>query len=260
MTLDIPDDHRTAVTEFLLAVADDEYFTGHRFGMWLSVSPTLEEDNALTSIAQDELGHARLLYDIVAAERSTTTDDLAIERPAAARRNSVLVERDHADFADAVTRNYLYDEAERLVLESLRDGDVSGTADVAAVALQEEPFHREHAARWIEVLQATAESTERLDRAFRTNVAAARDLFAFPGDWKAALVESGVLARPIGELAADWEATVSRRVDDIDVEMAGRDVRETLGTPPDVDGRAGEHTDDLVALVDEMQPQPIERI
>lgn len=249
--------YREDVLEFLLAIADDEYFAGHRLGMWLAFSPTLEEDNALTSIAQDELGHARLWYDILAREWSTTTDELAIERPAPERRNTVLVEREHADFADTVTRNYLYDEAEQLFLESLRDGDVTVLSDTATVALNEEPFHRQHASKWLEILEATDESRDRLEDAFERNLRAAGDLFRFDDE---PLVASGALARGPDELAAEWEAAVTRTLSELPVELSGEDVSAVLETCPETDGRAGEHTADLEALLESMQPREIERI
>ncbi|MGM0605477.1 MAG: 1,2-phenylacetyl-CoA epoxidase subunit PaaC [Halobacteriota archaeon] len=247
----------TATTEFLLAIADDEYFTGHRLGMWLAVSPTLEEDNTLTSIAQDELGHARLWYDIVAEQLETTTDELAIERGAADRRNSILVEREHADFADTVTRNYLYDEAERLILESIRDGSDRRLSDTAAVALNEEPFHLEHADRWFDILESTDESRDRFERAFRRNLQAAADLFSFETD---PLVESGVLAQGPAEMSAEWEAAVTDTVATLSIDVTGEEVAATASTSPETNGRAGEHTDDLAALIADMRPREIERI
>ncbi|RQG94829.1 1,2-phenylacetyl-CoA epoxidase subunit PaaC [Natrarchaeobius chitinivorans] len=260
MTPSIPDDSRTETLEFLLAIADDEYFTGHRLGMWLAVSPTLEEDNALTSIAQDELGHARLWYDVVADERSTTTDDLAIGRGHDDRRNSILVEREHHDFADAIVRSYLYDRAELLFLESIRDGDVEALADTASVALNEEPFHREHAAKWLEVLHATDEGTERLERAFETNLEAASDLFAFEESQQDALVDAGVLARSPDELAETWETEVTKTLSELPIDVDSQAVADAVSNSPSTNGRRGEHTDEFPAVLEEMEPATIDQI
>ena len=51
--------------ELLIALADDEFVIGHRYSEWLGLSPFLEEDLTMASIAQDELGHARALYALV---------------------------------------------------------------------------------------------------------------------------------------------------------------------------------------------------
>ena len=54
-----------AVREYLLAFADDEHFVGARHTSWIGLGPFLEEDLAFCSIAQDELGHAIGLYELV---------------------------------------------------------------------------------------------------------------------------------------------------------------------------------------------------
>jgi hypothetical protein len=54
--------------EFLLAFADDEHMIGQRHTQWIGVAPFLEEDLAFASIAQDELGHAAGLYELVDAD------------------------------------------------------------------------------------------------------------------------------------------------------------------------------------------------
>ena len=51
--------------ETLLAFADDEHIIGQRHTEWIGVAPFLEEDLAMSSIAQDELGHAASLYELL---------------------------------------------------------------------------------------------------------------------------------------------------------------------------------------------------
>src|SRR5215216_951852 len=51
--------------ELLLALADDEFVTGYANSEWTGIAPLLEEDLAFSSLAQDELGHARLFYDLL---------------------------------------------------------------------------------------------------------------------------------------------------------------------------------------------------
>ena len=48
--------------EQLLAIADDELVLGWRDSEWTGIAPMLEEDVAFSSIAQNEIGHARALY------------------------------------------------------------------------------------------------------------------------------------------------------------------------------------------------------
>ena len=58
--------HRSALRELLLALADDEFVIGYANSEWTGIAPVLEEDIAFSSLAQDELGHARLLYELLA--------------------------------------------------------------------------------------------------------------------------------------------------------------------------------------------------
>ena len=65
-----------AARELVLAFADDELCVGQNHAWWIAIGPFLEEDLAFTSIAQDELGHARSLYGLITDD----VDDLAYGR------------------------------------------------------------------------------------------------------------------------------------------------------------------------------------
>ena len=54
-----------AAREHLLALADDEHMIGARHTNWIGLGPFLEEDLAFCSIAQDELGHAIGMYELL---------------------------------------------------------------------------------------------------------------------------------------------------------------------------------------------------
>ena len=54
------------------ALADDELIIGHRHSEWTGWAPHLEEDLAFSSIAQDEMAHARLLYGLVGGDAGRT--------------------------------------------------------------------------------------------------------------------------------------------------------------------------------------------
>ena len=87
----------TARADLLLAFADDELILGWRNSEWTGIAPFLEEDVAFSSIAQNEIGHARALYELVAAELGTTADALAFDR---APEGDPSVTEDAADSAD----------------------------------------------------------------------------------------------------------------------------------------------------------------
>lgn len=253
------DREREAVLDFLAALGDDEYIHGDRLSSWLTIAPTLEEDNVLTSIAQDEMGHARLWFEVVTDHRDVTVDELAIFRSADRRHNSTLVEREYDDFADTIVRSFLYDQYERLLLEAIEDGDRRQLADRAGVALNEEPFHREHVEEWLDVFGTLSREPDRdrLRRAVTSNLEHAGDLFAFPE--ADLLVESGTLARAPSALAEEWRGTVLPELAALPVDLTEAELADRLDTG-EYDGRLGNHTADLEAFVETMQPAEIERL
>src|SRR5213082_516241 len=72
--------HVNARAQLLLSLADDELIVGWRDSEWTGIAPTLEEDVAFSSIAQNEIGHARAFYELAAAELGTNADALAFDR------------------------------------------------------------------------------------------------------------------------------------------------------------------------------------
>src|SRR5256884_9734054 len=75
-----------------LEIADDELILGWRNSEWTGIAPLLEEDVAFSSIAQNEIGHARAWYELAARELGTTADELALDRRPEEYRCSRLVE------------------------------------------------------------------------------------------------------------------------------------------------------------------------
>ena len=55
--------------QLLLEIADDELILGWRDSEWTGIAPLLEEDVAFSSIAQNEIGHARALYELAARDQ-----------------------------------------------------------------------------------------------------------------------------------------------------------------------------------------------
>ena len=133
----------------LLELADDELILGWRDSEWTGVAPSLEEDVAFSSIAQNEIGHARALYELAARDLETTADELAFDRDPSEYRSAPLVELRRMDWAHTIARHWLYETADEVRLESLK---ASGDAEVAGLAAKmdrEEAYHRMHAAMWV---------------------------------------------------------------------------------------------------------------
>jgi ring-1,2-phenylacetyl-CoA epoxidase subunit PaaC len=148
-----------AERETLLALADDEMCTGHRHAEWIGRGPFLEEDLALTSIAQDELGHAVALYGLLTDD----VDAFALRRRPADYRCAHLVELRLDDWGDHVVRHLLYDLAEQVRWSALAAGADPVLAGLAGRVLTEEAFHERHAVAMVRrLLAATPESRARV--------------------------------------------------------------------------------------------------
>src|SRR2546428_8026578 len=105
----------------LLALADDELILGHRHSEWTGWAPHIEEDLAFSSIAQDEMAHARLLYRLArdAGLTERVEDTLALGREPFEYTNAVLCERPNGEWGYSVARQYLYDTPDAVRLDAL---------------------------------------------------------------------------------------------------------------------------------------------
>jgi len=142
------------VSELLLELADDELVIGWRDSEWTGIAPLLEEDVAFSSIAQNEIGHARALYELAARDLGTTADQLAFDRSPSDYRCSALVGlRLVPDWARTIARRYLYEQADERRLAALKASDDPEVAGLAAKIDREEAYHRMHAQMWFERLE-----------------------------------------------------------------------------------------------------------
>ncbi|HZD86855.1 MAG TPA: 1,2-phenylacetyl-CoA epoxidase subunit PaaC [Gaiellaceae bacterium] len=136
-------------TDALLGIADDELVLGWRESEWTGIAPLLEEDVAFSSIAQNEIGHARALYQLL----SEDADALAFDRPPGEYRCAPLVELRLLDWAHTIARRWLYETADEIRLGALKDDPDPEVAGLAAKIDREEAYHRMHAEMWHERLR-----------------------------------------------------------------------------------------------------------
>ncbi|MGW0870736.1 1,2-phenylacetyl-CoA epoxidase subunit PaaC [Streptomyces sp. NPDC002740] len=143
-----------------LALGDDALVLSHRLGEWMGHAPVLEEEVALANIALDLLGQARILLSMVGDE-----DELAYLREERAFRNLQLVEQPNGDFAHTIVRQLYFSTYQHLLYARLAavEGPFAG---LAAKAVKEVAYHRDHAEQWtLRLGDGTEESHERMQRA-----------------------------------------------------------------------------------------------
>ena len=236
------------VGTYALRLGDDALVLSHRLTEWVTNAPQLEEDVALGNIALDLLGQARtlLMYagEVEGAGRSE--DDLAYLREERDFLNVQLVERPNEDFAVSMARQLLFSTYQLALYDRLQDSADEMLAAVAAKAVKEVDYHRDHATQWVLRLgDGTDESHRRMQAGLERVWPYVDELFE-TDDLEQSLVASGV-AVDASTLRGGWDAYVDGVLAEATLQRP-----EGLRTPP-TGGRRGIHTEPMGYLLAEMQ-------
>jgi ring-1,2-phenylacetyl-CoA epoxidase subunit PaaC len=203
---------RHALSLLLLSMADDEFVIGFSDSEWTGIAPMLEEDVAMSSIAQDELGHAQALYRLLAevVDDGRDADAIAYDRPVEGYYHARLLDHPRGDWADTIARRYLYDTADGIRLDALAESSFAPLRELVAKIRREERYHLMHVSAWLERLaSAGGEPRERLLAALeRLAPDGATVLSPLPNDLS--LVMAGIIDSSFDELDARWRAEVGR--------------------------------------------------
>ena len=140
---------RAAFREWLLRLADDELVIGHRHSEWTGVGPDIESDVAMSSIAQEELGHGRAFYEQIAQDEGLDVDRLAFGRAAAEYRHAALVEQPNGGWEETIVRLTLYEAFETGRLGVLAASGQQPVAGLAKLLIREERYHALFAETWL---------------------------------------------------------------------------------------------------------------
>jgi ring-1,2-phenylacetyl-CoA epoxidase subunit PaaC len=236
-----------AVARYALALGDDALVLAQRCGEWISRAPQLEEDVALANIGLDLLGQARALLtyagEVEGAGRDE--DDLAYLRDEREFLNVHLVEQPNGDFAVSTARLLLFSTYALALYERLTASSDATLAAVAAKAVKEVSYHREHAASWVVRLgDGTEESHRRMQAGLDAMWPYVDELFE-NGWLDEQLVADGV-AVDVATLRSGWEASVGEVLAEATLE-----VPQTRWHARG--GRRGIHSEAMGYLLAEMQ-------
>lgn len=220
---------RDALAELLLGVADDEFVIGFWDSEWTGIAPMLEEDVATSSIAQDEIGHAKALYELLAELTDDDADRIAYGRSSAEFRHAALLNHARGDWAFSVARRYLYETADSLRLAALAGSTYEPLSALAAKMRREETYHRLHADAWLRRLdEGGDEVRERLRGALECLWPDAQEVFA-PLIGEEILVRQGFLPAPMRVMHAEWQTSAGAILEPITGELPP--------LAPSIDGR-----------------------
>jgi 1,2-phenylacetyl-CoA epoxidase catalytic subunit len=126
------------------SLADNKSALGRRYGEWAVSAPTIESAVAAAAMAQDELGHARSTYPVL-AKLGIERDDEGLD----AGHPLPLLEHELPDWASFIAANLVIDGILTTFVASTRDSSIEPLAQRARKILQEEGAHRVHAEAWL---------------------------------------------------------------------------------------------------------------
>jgi ring-1,2-phenylacetyl-CoA epoxidase subunit PaaC len=175
---DGPHASHSLVFEYSLRLGDNALVLGQRLAEWCGHAPLLEEDIALTNIALDLIGQARLWlsYAGEAEGRGRDEDQLAFLRDGGQFRNVLLVEQPNGNFADTMARQFYFDTWHYFLLQALSASSDPRIAEIASKSFKEVAYHVKRDSDWIVRLgDGTEESQEKMQ-------AAIDDLWRYTGE------------------------------------------------------------------------------
>ncbi|MEQ8304793.1 MAG: 1,2-phenylacetyl-CoA epoxidase subunit PaaC [Cyclobacteriaceae bacterium] len=235
-----------ALKELLYKMADDQLILGHRNSEWTGFGPILEEDIAFSSMAQDKIGHSLALYTFLEELGEQDPDTVAFTRHASQFHNCTLVELPNGEYDFSLIRHFLYDTAEALRFESLRQSSFEPLAQVATKIRGELRYHTMHANTWVKQLgSATTESIHRLQKSLDYALPYALGIFE-PSPLEHDIIKDGIF---VGEeaLKSQWMKKVEEVISQTKLRLPAWDTLTAMNG-----GRVGKHTEYLQPLLDEM--------
>jgi ring-1,2-phenylacetyl-CoA epoxidase subunit PaaC len=237
-----------SVKDLLFRMADDALIIGHRNSEWTGIGPILEEDIAYSSMAQDKIGHAQAIYNILHEEfKLEIPDYLAFRRNEKDFKCCQMVELPIGDYAFTLVRHYFFDHAEAIRYELLGTSSFSPLARLALKFKGEIKYHTLHADTWMKslTLNGNEESRARIQSAVNELYPYALGMFEY-GINEKELIENNFFA---GEevLKNKWVTFINNSFENYHI---------TIPSVPQEQikfgGRKGYHTSHLAEMLDEM--------
>jgi 1,2-phenylacetyl-CoA epoxidase catalytic subunit len=126
------------------SLADNKSALGRRYGEWAVSAPTIESAVAAAAMAQDELGHARSTYPVLAKLGADRPDEPGLD----AGHPMFVISQELPDWASVIAANLVLDGVLTTFVASARNSSIEPLAQRARKILQEEGAHRVHAEAW----------------------------------------------------------------------------------------------------------------
>ncbi len=240
-------DARQALLDFVVAQADDAMVLGQRLSEWCSNAPYLEEDLALTNVALDYVGRAKMFYEYASKLEGgkRSADDIAFMRDGRDFRNLLIMELPIGDFAFSMARQFLVDVFNLEYMALLQQSSDAEVAAIAGKAVKESRYHLRRSHEWVLRLgDGTDESHARMQKALDELWGYIDELFVNT-DAEVALIKEGV-AIDRALLRDSWSKQVEAVLQEATLNKPGVEWTVT-------GGRQGIHTEHFGHMLAEMQ-------
>jgi 1,2-phenylacetyl-CoA epoxidase catalytic subunit len=192
-----------AMVSLIGSLADNKSALGRRYGEWAVSAPTIESAVAAAAMAQDELGHARSTYPVLAklgVEREDEGLDAGDPLP--------VIARELPDWASFIAANLVVDGILTTFVASARHSSIEPLAQRARKILQEEGAHRVHAEAWLKrICRAQGVDRELLVRRIG-------EMWAQAARWPGPTDDPGYRAAVEAGMLSEGPDAVRRRVRD----------------------------------------------
>lgn len=132
-----------AMVALISSYADNKGALGRRYGEWAVSAPTVEAAVAAAAMAQDELGHARSTYPVLAKLGHPRAED-GLDTSGALP----MLRDELPDWASMIAANLVVDGILTTWIAGARDSSIEPLAQRARKILQEEGAHKVHAEAW----------------------------------------------------------------------------------------------------------------
>jgi len=239
-----------ALVSYVIGLADDALTLGQRLAEWCSNGPFLEEDLALSNVALDYIGRARMFYSYAGEieGRGRSEDDFAYHRDCREYTNLLINELPIGDFGFTMARQFLVDAFDVEFFAALTHSGDPTLAAIAAKAIKESRYHLRRSRSWVIRLgDGTEESHRRIQSGFDRVWGYSHELFT---------MNAAEQALAIAGIAVDRTALRPAWDRQVDAVLAEATLARPAGDWAVQGGRDGLHTEHLGYLLAEMQFLP----
>ncbi len=213
-----------ALRRLVIGLADAKRLMGIRYSDWLLGAPSIETGIAASSMAQDEWGHARLLYAML---KAFDMDPVQVEheRPSAEYCSPDGLDQPFEDWAEVVAGLVVIDGAISACLRSFAGGSYEPARSRVPKMLAEEEFHWDMAVAWYHRLANASEEAQTRLRDATLEMLPSTLAWMAPEDAAANVLADAGLMDSSGAIRSSFEEVVGPVLAELEIDVSAAERR-----------------------------------